>query len=162
MAGPETIWLKENMALSTPDYAPFFRNSVGLDRLHDLVETALQIDRDEKSYPPYNIEQVGDGGYRITIAVAGFGESDLDVMAKENSFVVTGKLPKKGTQSYIYRGIAGQAFESRFDLAKYIKVTGASLGNGLRQVELSWKVMELKKARKITISNNSLLHSKAA
>ena len=148
--------------MRTPDYTPFFCNLVGFDRLHNLAETELQVDKDEKSYPSYNIEQVGDGGYRITIAVAGFGASDLDVIAKENSLVVTGKLLEKDTQSYMHRGIAGRAFECRFDLSEYIKVTGASLGNGLLQVELSWEVPEEKKARRITINSKSLLHSKAA
>ena len=140
----------------------FFRNFVGLDQLQNLAETGLQGNRGEKSYSPLNIEQIGDDSYRITMTIAGFGLSDLDVATKENTLVFIGNLTEKDTHTYIHRGIAGRAFERRFELAEYIKVSGANIGSGLLQVELSRNSPVEKKAQKININDNSLVHFKAA
>ena len=148
--------------MRTIDFTPIFRNSVGFDRLQTLAEAALQSDRYQSSYPPYNIEQVGEGGYRITMAVAGFSEKDLDVTAKEDTLVVSGKLSDNDEVTYLHRGIAGRAFERRFELAEYIKVTGANLVNGLLEIELSREVPEEKKPRSIAINTKVIPHRKAA
>ena len=130
---------------------PFFRNCVGSDQLQNLAEAELQGNRGEKSYSPLEIEQIGDDSYRITMTIAGFGLSDLDVATKENTLVFTGNLPENDTHTYIHRGIAGRAFERWFEVAEYIKVTGANLDSGLLQVELSRDV-PVKKGRKKLIS----------
>ena len=148
--------------MRTIDFTPIFRNSVGFDRLQTLAEAALQTDRNHNSYPPYNIEQVGEDGYRITMAVAGFGETNLDITAKENTLLVYGKLPDSDEGAYLHRGIAGRAFERRFELAEYIKVTAANLVNGLLQIELIREVPEEKKPRSIVINAKAIPNSKAA
>ncbi|MEK9726231.1 MAG: Hsp20 family protein [Rhodospirillaceae bacterium] len=148
--------------MRTIDFSPLFRHSVGFDRLQRLADAALQGDSGASSYPPYNIEQLGEDGYRITMAVAGFGEADLDVTVNENTMVITGKQPEAEDVTYLHRGIAGRAFERRFELADHIKVTGANLVNGLLQVELAREVPEEKKPRSIAINGKAIDHKKAA
>ncbi len=148
--------------MRTIDFSPLFRHSIGFDRLQDVADAALRGDRGDSGYPPYNIEQTGDDGYRITMAVAGFGEADLDITSKENTLVVSGKLSESGEITYIHRGIAGRAFERRFELADHVKVAGANLVNGLLQIELMREVPEEKKPRKISINTKSIPHQKAA
>lgn len=140
--------------MRTFDLSPLFRSTVGFDRMSRLMETALNADEAALSYPPYNIEKTGDDDYRITMAVAGFAPEDLDVTQKEQVLLVTGKQAKDGEQrQYLHRGIAGRAFERRFQLADHIKVTGASLVNGLLHVELKREVPEAAKPRSIRIAN---------
>ncbi|WP_119302340.1 Hsp20 family protein [Dongia deserti] len=135
------------------DLSPLFRSTVGFDRLSRLMDAATQIDDGALSYPPYNIERTGDETYRITMAVAGFGESDLTITTKDNQLVIAGKLAKEDdNQSYLYRGIAGRAFERRFTLADHIRVSGASLVNGLLHVDLVREVPEAMKPRQIKIN----------
>ena len=144
--------------MRTLDLSPLFRHSVGFDRMQRLMNTANEWDANAQSYPPYNIEQLGEDGYRISMAVAGFGEADLDVTSKENTLVVSGKLPEGEGVTYLHRGIAGRAFERRFELAEHIKVSGANLVNGLLQVELTREVPEEKKPRSITINTKAIPH----
>lgn len=148
--------------MRTVDFSPLFRHSVGFDRLQLLADAALQGDNGANSYPPYNIEQVGEDGYRISMALAGFSEADLDVTAKENTLVVSGKLPETEDVTYLHRGIAGRAFERRFELADHIKVSGADLVNGLLHIELVCEVPEEKKPRTIAINTKKIAHKKAA
>ena len=133
------------------DFSPLFRSSVGFDRLAQLMDSA----RDEApSYPPYNIERTGEDQYRITMAVAGFGENDIEITAQENGLTVVGKQPKdEAPKSLLYRGIAGRPFQRRFELAEYIRVTGASLENGLLHIELLREVPEAVKPRNIKIGS---------
>lgn len=134
------------------DLSPLFRSTVGFDRLSRLLETATNGDEAAASYPPYNIEKMGEDSYRITMAVAGFGLDDLTITAHQNSLTVTGKAKKdEGTGQFLYRGIAGRAFERRFQLADFIKVSGASLLNGLLHIELAREVPETMKPRTIRI-----------
>ena len=144
------------------DFSPLFRSTIGFDRLAQLVDGAA---RPETSYPPYNIEVVGDNAYRLTMAVAGFTPEELDITAKDDTLVISGKAKsEEQAPRALYRGIARRAFERRFQLADYIKVSGASLENGLLSVDLVREVPEEKKPRKIAISGSpkTTLEQKAA
>jgi molecular chaperone IbpA len=142
--------------MRTYDLSPLFRSSVGFDRMTRMLESALKVDDAALSYPPYNIEKLSDDAYRITMAVAGFGVEDLDITSQENLLVITGKAKKDAENGqYLYRGIAGRAFERRFQLADHIKVTGASLVNGLLHVELVREIPETMKPRTISISSGA-------
>jgi len=142
--------------MRTYDLSPLFRSSVGFDRMTRMLESALKVDDASLSYPPYNIEKLSDDAYRITMAVAGFGAEDLDITSQENLLVITGKAKKDAENGqYLYRGIAGRAFERRFQLADHIKVTGANLVNGLLHVELVREIPETMKPRTISISSGT-------
>lgn len=138
--------------MRTYDLSPLFRSTVGFDRLSRLLESAMTGDDAAASYPPYNIEKTGEDTYRITMAVAGFGPEDLEITAQQNSLVVTGKAKKEQeTGQFLYRGIAGRAFERRFQLADFIKVGKADLVNGLLHIDLVREVPETMKPRTIKI-----------
>jgi len=140
--------------MRTYDLSPLYRATVGFDRLASLLDGVNRADEQAFSYPPYNIEKLGEDQYRISMAVAGFAESDLDITVKEGSLVVTGKKAKtenEASGNFLYRGIAQRAFERRFDLADHIKVTGASLANGLLHIELVREIPETLKPRSIKI-----------
>jgi molecular chaperone IbpA len=141
------------MTMRSFDLSPLFRYSVGFDRLDDLFETAFRGTQ-ETSYPPYNIVKTGQDAYRITLAVAGFGEDELELVVKENLLTVRGKGAdgNGGEQvTYLHRGIAQRAFEHRFQLADHVKVTGANLVNGLLDIELVRELPESAKPQQITI-----------
>ena len=150
--------------MRTHDLSPLFRHSVGFDRMQRLLNTASEWDSNAQAYPPYNIEQVDSDQYRVTVAVAGFGPDDLDITAKENTLTITGKLDGSDDKdvTYLHHGIAGRAFERRFEVADHIKVTGADLNNGLLSVDLVREVPEEKKPRKISIATKAIEHKKAA
>src|SRR5262245_64245807 len=133
---------------------PLFRTAIGFDRLARLMDAATSVD---VSYPPYNIEKTGDDTYRLTMAVAGFRPEELDLVAKDNTLVVSGKVSSEGQKSgeMLYRGIAGRAFERRFVLADHIVVDGADLQNGLLHVGLKRVVPEALKPRRIEIGSGS-------
>jgi molecular chaperone IbpA len=144
------------MAMRTLDLSPLFRSTIGFDRMTRLLDAATRLDDSALSYPPYNIEVLGDDAYRITMAVAGFGEGDINITAQENSIVISGKVAKSDEErKFLYRGIAGRAFERRFELADHIKVSGASLVNGLLHVDLVREVPEAMKPRTIKIDTKS-------
>jgi molecular chaperone IbpA len=134
------------------DFAPFYRATVGFDRVFDLLDSVNSQPGSGTGYPPYNIEKAGDDTYRIVMAVAGFAEAELSLTQKETELVVTGKAQPSADQTdYLYRGIAGRDFERRFQLADHVKVTGAKLAHGLLTIELKREIPEEKKARAITI-----------
>ena len=136
------------------DLSPLYRASVGFDRLMNTLDSASRVDESTFGYPPYNIEKVSEDAYRIVMAVAGFAENELDITAKENSLVISGRKDKaeeEGGVKYLHQGIANRAFERRFDLADHIKVTGAKLENGLLAVELAREIPEAMKPRTIAI-----------
>ncbi len=138
--------------MRTYDLTPLFRSTIGFDRFNRLFEAAAKFDESAVAYPPYNIEKSGEDSYRITMAVAGVAESDLEVTAKEGSLIVSGKVqPEREGATYLYRGIAGRAFERRFDLADTIKVVGANLENGLLHIDLVREIPEALKPRRIAI-----------
>jgi len=151
--------------MTTFDFSPLFRSTIGFDRLTRLMDTATQLDS-TPAYPPYNIEATGENAYRLTMAVAGFGADDLEITAKEGALVVTGKAQKdEDGKQYLHRGIARRAFERRFQLADHIRVAGASLDNGLLHVDLLREVPEALKPRKIEIATGGkpqVIEQKAA
>ena len=138
---------------STFDYAPFYRATVGFDRVFDLLDSVSSQASGANGYPPYNIEKTGDNAYRIVMAVAGFADSELNVTQKENELLVTGQTAANGQddKQYLYRGIAGRNFDRRFQLADHVMVVGAKLANGLLTIELQREIPEEKKARAIPI-----------
>ena len=139
--------------MRTVDYSPFYRATVGFDRVFDLLDSVAS-QSGANGYPPYNIEKAGDNAYRIVMAVAGFAEAELNVTQKENELLVTGQAAAASGQEekqYLYRGIAGRNFERRFQLADHVKVTGAKLANGLLTIELQREIPEEKKPRAIPV-----------
>ncbi|MFU1478944.1 Hsp20 family protein [Roseovarius sp. C7] len=136
------------------DFAPLYRASVGFDQIADLMDRALTNDVSTPSYPPYNIEKTADDAYRISIAVAGFADSDLAVEVKEGALIVSArKTEEEGNRSYLHRGIATRAFERRFQLADHVRVTGASHTDGMLHIELVREVPEALKPRRIAITS---------
>ena len=143
------------------DMTPLFRTSVGFDRMTRLMDAAIQMENATKTYPPYNIEKADENEYRITLAVAGFAEEELSIESKENTLTVTGR--HKDTESkveYLHRGIAGRAFERRFQLADHIKVLGAHLENGLLHIALEREIPEALKPRLIPITRTEQIAAK--
>jgi molecular chaperone IbpA len=139
----------------TYDFAPLFRTAIGFDRLARLVDTAAEAAA-TPSYPPYNIERTAEDSYRLTMAVAGFGQDDIEIVVKDNTLVVTGKVAEAAPKAdLLYRGIAGRAFERRFVLADHIVVDGADLKNGLLQLGLKRVVPEALKPRRIQIGSGT-------
>ena len=135
----------------TRDFAPLFRTAIGFDRLARLADTALETSA-APAYPPYNIERTGEDSYRLVMAVAGFGQDDIELTVKESTLLVAGRVKAEAQQGEtLYRGIAGRAFERRFVLADHIQVEGAELQNGLLIVQLRRVVPEALKPRRITI-----------
>jgi molecular chaperone IbpA len=137
------------------DFAPLFRTAIGFDRLARLVDNAASA-AEAPSYPPYNIEKTGDDTYQLTMAVAGFGPDDIELVVKDNTLFVSGRVASEGGKTEVlYRGIAGRAFERRFVLADHIVVEGADLRNGLLFVGLKRVVPEALKPRRIAIGSGA-------
>ena len=135
----------------TYDFSPLFRTAIGFDRLARLADTA-QAAPAATAYPPYNIARTGEDAYRLTMAVAGFSPDDIDMVVRDNTLVITGRVKNEAeTGEILYRGIAGRAFERRFVLADHIQVDGADLQNGLLHVGLKRVVPEALKPRRIAI-----------
>ena len=136
------------------DFAPLHRATIGFDQIADMMDRVLTNDVAQPSYPPYNIEKTDADTYRISVAVAGFSESDLSVEVKENALIVAGKKAAEDKdRSYLHRGIATRAFERRFALADHVRVTGASHENGMLHIDLKREVPEALKPRRIEISS---------
>lgn len=150
------LLVQGDMDMTTIDFSPLFRNTVGFDRLMSVADAALRQADAGSTYPPYNIERLGENDYRITMAVAGFGEDDLTITVEDNRLVVSGKIGASEEKvTYLHRGIAGRAFERRFELAEFIKVAGAELKNGLLHVSLVREIPEERKPRTISINGVS-------
>jgi len=145
--------------MRTFDLTPLYRSTVGFDRVFDLLDTAGKAETG--GYPPYNIERLDDDDYRITLAVAGFSDADIDVELHENALTITGARPDadEGRQ-FLHQGIAGRSFERRFQLAEHVKVAGASLVNGLLDIELKREIPEAKKPRRIAINGGDATNIK--
>jgi molecular chaperone IbpA len=139
------------------DFSPLFRSTVGFDRVFQLLDSvSSDAAVNGNGYPPYNIEKSGENGYRITIAVAGFTEKDIEIVQQENSLRVAGRIAERegeaNAPAFLHRGIAARAFERRFEVADHVRVTGAALENGLLHIDLVREVPEEKKPRVIPIA----------
>jgi molecular chaperone IbpA len=143
------------MTMRPFDPTPLHRFAIGFDNISRLLDTATRLDEQALAYPPYNIEKLSETEYRITMAVAGFGESDLDVTVQENTLLISGKHDRVDATKgqFLHRGIAGRAFERKFELADHIQVKGAKLENGLLHVDLERIVPEEKLPRKVAIES---------
>jgi molecular chaperone IbpA len=154
----------EDTVMTTFDFSPLFRTSVGYDRLASLLNSANRLEPGT-GFPPYNIQRAGEDHYRITMAVAGFSENELNITTENNRLVVTGEKPEEqegDENAYLYRGIATRSFERRFNLAEHVKVTGARLDNGLLHIELEREIPEAMKPRSIEIrASGKLLEGEA-
>ena len=132
------------------DFSPLYRSAIGFDRLANLIESAAS--NGNAGYPPYNIEQLGDNDYRISMAVAGFTQEELELSFQENLLTVKGNKQADTERHYLYQGIAERGFERRFQLADYVGVKGTDLKNGLLHIDLAREVPEAMKPRKIEIN----------
>ena len=138
------------------DFAPLYRATVGFDQMADLMDRVLANDVQSQTYPPYNIEKTAEDAYRISIAVAGFADQDLNVEVKEKALVVSARKAEEDEErSYMHRGIATRAFERRFHLADHVKVVGASHENGMLHIDLEREIPEALKPRRIEIANGT-------
>ena len=149
------------------DFTPLYRSTVGFDRLATVLDQVMSSETGTNSYPPYNIEKTGEDTYRITIAVAGFSQDELNIEAREGQLVISGrKAGAEGDASakYLHQGIAARAFERRFQLADHVRADAAVTENGLLHVDLVREVPEALKPRQIQIANNdaSAIEAKAA
>jgi molecular chaperone IbpA len=138
------------------DLSPLYRSTVGFDRLFSVLDSLAGVDAAAPTYPPYNIERTGENAYRVTMAVAGFGEADLSIEAKENTLTVKGEkktVSGEKEPEFLYRGIAARAFERRFQLADHVEVRGAVLENGLLHIDLVREIPEAMKPRTIAIAS---------
>lgn len=136
------------------DLTPLYRTTVGFDRVFDLLDNLGKSEAG--GYPPYNIERLDENDYRITLAVAGFSEADLDIEVRENTLTVSGRKPDgEDGRTFLHQGIAARSFERRFELAEHVKVEGARLANGLLNIDLKREIPEAMKPRKIAISDEA-------
>lgn len=136
------------------DLTPLYRATVGFDQIADMMDRVLSNDVSQTSYPPYNIEKTADDAYRISIAVAGFAESDLSVEVKDHALVVSArKADEDEDRTFLHRGIATRAFERRFQLADHVRVVGASHADGMLHIDLVREVPEALKPRRIEIAS---------
>jgi molecular chaperone IbpA len=144
----------------TYDFSPLFRSAIGFDRMARLMSNVQDVAA-PPTYPPYNIAKIGEDSYRLTVAVAGFSQADLELTVRDNSLIVAGRVAGDSQEELLHRGIAGRAFERRFALADHIVVDGADLKNGLLHVALRRVVPEALKPRRITIGSAPVAASEA-
>ncbi len=136
--------------MRTYDFSPLWRSTIGFDRLFDLAESAQRATED--SYPPYNIERLGQDRYQISLAVAGFSPYQISVTAEHNVVTIEGSKSEKADREYLYRGISTRAFKRQFNLADYVQVKNATFDNGLLKIELVREIPEAMKPRRIAIN----------
>lgn len=147
------------------DFSPLYRSAIGIDRLAQLMENSLRSD--QPSYPPYNIELVDENSYRITMAIAGFAQDEIEIEVENDTLTVAAsKANEEVTRRYLHQGIAARSFQRQFQLADHVKVKAARLENGLLHVDLQREVPEALKPRRITIEsgepNGRVLNDRAA
>jgi molecular chaperone IbpA len=151
--------------MESTDFSPFFKSTVGFDRLMQMLEDDFPRHANANSYPPYNIEKISNDEYHIEMAVAGFAMDDLDITVQENTLVITGAREKskpENGEAYLYRGIATRNFTQEFKLADHIEVKNADLNNGMLSIHLKREIPEEKKPRKIAINYGETMLKKAA
>ena len=144
------------------DLAPLYRSTVGFDKLFSMLDQVSGVDGAAPGYPPYNIERTGENAYRVSVAVAGFNEPELSIVAKENTLTIRGEKNAKDegkNGEVLYQGIAARTFERVFQLADFVQVKGASLENGLLHVDLVREIPEAKKPRQIPIGNGKIVEA---
>ena len=142
--------------MRTYDFAPLYRSTVGFDRLASMLDRAMSVDVNANSYPPYNIEKTEDDAYRISVAVAGFGDDELSIEMRDHQLVISAKkaeADKEDAVTYLHRGIAARSFEKRFHLADHVRAVAAETVNGVLHVDLVREVPEALKPRRIEIAN---------
>jgi molecular chaperone IbpA len=140
------------MIMTRLDLSPLFRSSIGFDHLASLLDASSRVE--QPAYPPYNIERVGEDKYRITMAVAGFDQSELSIESERNTLTVGGvKADAKEEKQYLHRGIGARNFERKFQLADHVKVVSANMENGLLHIDLQREIPEAMKPRSIEISS---------
>ncbi|WNC69751.1 Hsp20 family protein [Thalassotalea nanhaiensis] len=147
------------MRTITKDFSPLYRSLIGAEHLASMMDKATKAEK-QPAYPPYNIESIAEDKYRITMAVAGFVESELDIESKANTLVVTGtkvSSEEDTTRKFLYQGIAERNFERKFQIADHVKVISAHMENGLLHIDLEREIPEALKPRKIAINGKSLL-----
>ena len=138
------------------DLTPLYRSTIGFDHLTSLLDAVAQREQSQPSYPPYNIELLSKDQYRITMAVAGFVESEVQIQSERQTLTVKGKKSEDGKErNYLHQGIAGRNFERVFQLADHVKVTGATLENGLLNIDLVREIPEIMKPRQIAINGKA-------
>lgn len=143
------------------DFSPLYRSSIGFDRMANLLDNLTHTEQNQPSYPPYNIELTGEDQYRITMAVAGFDQSEMTIEVDQNKLTVSGnKVADKKQRQYLHQGIAARNFERRFQLADHVRVENASVQNGLLHIDLVRELPEAMKPRTIEISSGDLLEDK--
>ena len=143
--------------MRTFDFAPLYRSTVGFDRMFSVLDQLDGLGGSVPSYPPYNIERNGENAFRISVAVAGFTDADLSIETKENTLTIRGEKQtndEEKSSDVLYKGIAERTFERSFQLADHVVVKGASLGNGLLQVDLVREIPEAMKPRSIPIASS--------
>lgn len=144
------------------DLSPLYRATVGFDQVADLMDRVMTNEGSRDSYPPYNIEKTDEDGWRISVAVAGFTDDELNVEVRENALLISAKkMPEDDKRTYLHRGIATRAFERRFHLADHVRVTGASHEHGMLHIDLIREVPEALKPRRIEINGPKAVESKA-
>jgi molecular chaperone IbpA len=141
------------------DLRPLYRSAIGFDRLAQLLNNAATVEHSKNNFPAYNVELVEENHYLITIALAGYKESDLNITTEQNTLLVRGKLQKEDGKQYLYQGIAGRSFERRFQMADYVRVESAKLADGLLNIELIRELPEAMKPRSIKINAGAEQHS---
>jgi len=143
--------------MRTLDFSPFYRSTVGFDRVANLLDNLATGEANQPNYPPYNIEVAGEDHYRITLALAGFNQNDLEIEAEQNQLTVRGRKPEADSRDdsrFLHRGIATRNFERRFQLADHVRVEKASFENGLLHIELVRELPERMKPRSIAIQSD--------
>ena len=143
------------------DFSPLYRATVGFDQIVDMFDSVMTSDIQTSGYPPYNIEKIDEDAYRISIAVAGFSEADLNVEVRENSLIISAGKSEEEKKNYLHRGIASRSFKRQFQLADHVQVTGANHSDGMLHIELKREVPEALKPRQIQISRGSSILSNA-
>ena len=152
---------------TSTDFSPLYRSFIGFDHLAGLIDKASRTEK-QSSYPPYNVELLAEDKYRITMAVAGFSEQDIDIESKDNSLIIIGTKAvnanaenakqKDSPRKFLHQGIAERNFERKFQLGEHVKVIGAFMKDGLLHIDLQREIPEALKPRKIAINGKSLLH----
>jgi molecular chaperone IbpA len=145
----------EDVAMRNYDFAPFWRSTVGFDRLFSMLEDEASRMSSDHTYPPYNIERTGEDTYEVALALAGFAPDEITITAEQDVLTIDGRKPEKSEHHYLYQGISARPFHRQFNLADYVEVAGATFDNGLLRIQLERKIPEAMKPRRIEIKGTT-------